>query len=234
MSKEVPGRSAQELRALLAQASGALKVFPLHGVAVLPGTPTPFHIFEPRYRELTRAALFGDRLLAVANLEQPGTELDPRPSLRAIAGACVIEEDELLDDGRYDLLTRGLARVRLLEELETGRPYREFRVQVLDDVLPAGGAVALRGEVTALEQCVLELASLLPPESGAAQLAEAAAGLAHHPGALADLVAAAVVSEAAARVRVLEELRVERRLELVTQEVASVILMLSRGRSPSA
>ncbi|HZZ86364.1 MAG TPA: LON peptidase substrate-binding domain-containing protein [Anaeromyxobacteraceae bacterium] len=234
MAEGLPGRPAEELRALLAQASGALKVFPLQGVAVLPGAPTPFHIFEPRYRALTQDALFGDRLLAMANLERPGTEQDVRPPLRPIASACFIEEDEQLEGGRYDLLTRGVARVRLLEELEGDKPYREFRVEPLDDVFPPGGPASLVREVGALEQCVLELASILPPESGAAELAQSAARCTRRPGVLADLIAAAVVSEPAARVRVLEELRVASRLELVTQEVASVILMLSRGRSPSA
>ena len=234
MPAGIPGRSAQELRALLARASSAVKVFPLHGVAVLPETPTPFHVFEPRYRALAEDALFADRLLVFANLADPATEHDPRPPLRPIASACVIEEDEQLEGGRYDLLCRGVARVRLLEEVESGKPYRTFRVEPLDDLFPPGGAPELSGAVAALEQCVLELASLLPPESGAANLAQAAARFARHPGALADLVAAAVVSESAARVQVLEELRVAERLALVTEDVASVILMLSRGRSPSA
>ena len=55
-------------RAALDKACAALKVFPLHGVVVLPGTPAPFHIFEPRYKALVEDALAGDRLLAVATL----------------------------------------------------------------------------------------------------------------------------------------------------------------------
>ena len=38
--------------AALRRATAALKVFPLHGVVVLPGTPAPFHVFEPRYKAL--------------------------------------------------------------------------------------------------------------------------------------------------------------------------------------
>ena len=55
-------------RTLLAQTCGVLKVFPLPGVVVLPGTPAPFHVFESRYRAMTADALAGDRLLAVATL----------------------------------------------------------------------------------------------------------------------------------------------------------------------
>ena len=61
-----------------------------------------------------------------------------------------------------------------------------------------------------------------------------AAGRTTSPSILADLVAAAVVSEPVQRLAVIEELDVAKRLDLVTGEVASVILMLSRGRTPSA
>jgi hypothetical protein len=112
-------------------------------------------------------------------------------------------------------------------------PWREFRAELLEDLLPAGGAEALRSDVEAVEQLCLELATLLPPESGAGQLAGAATRL-RSPGAVADLVAAAALGEPAARYRVLETLEVARRLALVEEEVAGVVLLLSRGRVPRA
>jgi uncharacterized protein len=227
------GAEGPELRALLASACGALKVFPLPGVVVLPGTPTPFHIFEPRYRAMTAAALVSDRLLAVATLASEEGATEDRAPVHPIAGAGIIEAEERLPDGRYHIVLRGVARVRLLEELDNGKPYREFRAEVLDDVYPPGGPAALARQRTALESCVLRLAEVLPRESGASKLAELAARL-ESPSELADLVAAAVVSEPGDRVRVIEELDVAKRLDLATAEVASVILMLSRGRTPSA
>jgi Lon protease-like protein len=219
--------------AALARACASLKVFPLHGVVVLPGTPTPFHVFEPRYRALFADALRGDRILAVPTLVRAEGAAEARAELHPVAGAGRIEAEERLPDGRYHVLVRGVARVRLVEELESGLPYRTFRAQVLEDVLPPGGAGALDGEMEALGQLVLELSQVLPPESGAPQLAEAAAQL-RDPGALADLVAAAAVSEPGARLRVLEELDLARRLRLVQEEVASVLLLLSRGKTPQA
>ncbi len=225
--------SSEEMRTLVARAAGALKVFPLYGVAVLPGTPTPLHVFEPRYRALAADALASDRLLAVAALKSPDPPPLARPPVLPVAGVGFIEEDEKLPEGRYNIRLRGVARVRLLDELDRGKPYREFRVQILDDVYPPGGPAALAPRVEALEQCVYELAALLPPESGAQQLAEAAVRI-RAPARLADLVAAAVVSEPATRQSVLEEVEVARRLDLVTGEVAGVILMLSQGRVPRA
>jgi Lon protease-like protein len=220
-------------RAALRKAVAALKVFPLHGAAVLPGTPAPFHVFEPRYRALVEDALAGDRILAVPALFGKSDLHALRPPLRAVCGAGLVEAEERYPDGRFDVVVRGLARVRLVEELPQTRLYREFRAEILEDRLPAGGAAALDGELEGLRQLVYGLSTKLPQESGAPQLAEAVAQM-KDPSAIVDLVAAAAVSDTDARQRVLEELDVARRLELVLSEVAGVLLMLSRGESPKA
>lgn len=221
-------------RAALRKALAALKVFPLHGVAVLPGTPAPFHIFEPRYRALVADALEGDRILAVPGLFGPSDAHALRPPLRAICGAGIVEAVEKHEDGRSDIILRGLARVRLLEELPSGKLYREFRAELVEDVLPPGGPAALLPQLAALRRLVYDLSTRLPSESGALQLAEAVAQM-KDPSAVADLVAAAAVSEPDPRQKILEEADVARRLELVLGEVAAVVLMLSKGgRGPSA
>lgn len=227
------GPGLEELRERLAAAAPSLKVFPLPEVVVLPGTPTPFHIFEPRYRAMVADALAGDRFLAVGTLiAQEGASQDRAP-VHAVAGAGYIEADEELPDGRRHIVLRGVARVRLVEELANGKDYREFRAEVLEDVNPASGPTALARERSALESCVIQLAEVLPPESGAPQLASIATRTAS-TSQLADLVAAAVVSEPGERLRILEELDVAKRLSLVTQEVASIVLMLTRGKTPTA
>ena len=224
-----------EPRAALRKACAALKVFPLHGVAVLPGTPTPFHIFEPRYKALFQHALGGDLIVAVPALLAKDDALRLQPPLRPICGAGLVEAEQRYDDGRYDVLVRGVARVRLLDELplsETG--YRQFRAEILEDVWPAPGSGAdagLRGELEALRQIVFELSTRLPAESGAPQLAEAVAQM-RDPSAIVDLVAAAAVSDPESRQKVLEELDVAKRLSYVLEEVAGVVLVLSRGKNP--
>lgn len=92
------------------------------------------HIFEPRYRQMTADALVGDRLLAMALL-QPGWEGDygGRPALYPVVCLGRIVADERLPDGRYNLQLRGLCRARILEEIETGKPYRSARVALVED-----------------------------------------------------------------------------------------------------
>jgi uncharacterized protein len=221
----------RDRRAALHGAAAALKVFPLHGVAVLPGTPAPFHIFEPRYKALVGDALAGDRILAVPPLFAKSDAHALRPPLKAICGAGIIEAEERYPDGRYDIVVRGLARVRLVEELPQRCLYREFKAEILEDRWPRGGASSLEGELEALRQIVFELSTKLPKESGAPQLAEAVAQM-KDASAIVDLVAAAAVSDPGTRQQVLEQLDVAARLEMVMEEVAGVVLVLSKGKGP--
>jgi Lon protease-like protein len=231
---EERGREKRELRDLVAQAAGALKVFPLPGVVVFPGTPTPFHIFEPRYRELIGDALEGDRTLCVATLEDAGDgSLGEHAPVHPVAGAGVIEADERLPDGRYHILFRCLARVRLVTELESGRAYREFSGELLQDRYPRSGPSALAPDVEALAHLAYDLCRLLPGDSGAQELAEAVAHM-RSPARIADLLAAAVVNDTQKRIEILETLDVQRRMGLVAAELASVLLTLSKGKTPSA
>ena len=159
----------------LRKACGALKVFPLYGVAVLPGTPTPLHVFEPRYRALVRDALRGDRILAVPQLLGAEGLRELHPPVRTIAGAGYIEHHVEHEDGKYDIVLRGLARVRLGDELRSESAYRTFQAEIAEERWPRGGPAVLQDQLESLRQLVLELSTRLPPESGAPALAEAVA-----------------------------------------------------------
>ena len=104
-------------------ALGRLKVFPLPKAVLLPGSGLPLHVFEPRYRALVEEALESDRVMAVARLA-PGWEsaYEGRPRLMPVAGAGVIEEHEKLPDGRFNILVRGVARVRIRGEHARASP----------------------------------------------------------------------------------------------------------------
>jgi Lon protease-like protein len=216
-------------RAALARACAALKVFPLPGVVMLPGAPAPFHIFEPRYRKLFAAALDGDRVVAVPTLQDGSEAMEPRPALWPMAGICLIVGEQENGDGTRDVLLHCAGRVNLLEELRGGTPWREFRAELVEDVYPPGGAAALQGDVEALAQLCYDLIPLLPAESGVSRLTEAVARM-KDPGAMADLVAAAAITEPEARYRALAEPEVARRLKTVDGELAALVLVLQQGR----
>ena len=52
-----------------------IPVFPLPNVVLFPGVFLPLHIFEPRYRAMTRDALAGDRIIGISCC-RPGFEAD--------------------------------------------------------------------------------------------------------------------------------------------------------------
>jgi Lon protease-like protein len=217
----------------IARACFRLKVFPLPGVVVFPGTPTPFHVFEPRYRALVADALAGDRAIAIATLVSSADAAKDRPPIHAIATAGFIEHERRLPDGDYDLFFRAVARVNLAAEHGGWKPYREFTAELLHDVEPPGSAAALVARRAALEACLLHLRGALSSGSKARWLAEVAPRIAS-PSLLADIVAAALLSHPDRRMAALAELDVAKRLDLVTGEVADLLHILSPAPSPSA
>ena len=168
-----------------------LKVFPLPSVVLLPGTAAPLHIFEPRYRELVKDALASDGLIAMAQV-MPGQEtlVAGKPALEEMLCIGLIGMNEVLEDGRYNLVLVGVARARIRHEHPTTHLYREVEAELIEDEpLEAEGDVSLR-------RAVLELVARLPTQVGqrVAQVTSRVAG-----GALADVVASTFMQDPAQR-----------------------------------
>jgi uncharacterized protein len=129
---------------------GTARLFPLPNLVLFPHVVQPLHIFEPRYRQMMAEALAGDRLLAPVLL-RPGWEkdYDHRPAVHPVACLGRIVAEQLLPDGRYNLLLRGLGRARIVDELEDGKPFRTARVELLEDgsELSVAETSALRREL---------------------------------------------------------------------------------------
>lgn len=134
----------------LANFSGLARLFPLPNMVLFPHVVQPLHIFEPRYRQMTADALAGDRLIAVALLK-PGWEgeYEAKPTIHPIACLGRIVADQLLEDGRYNLLVRGLSRMKMHDEVLDNKPYRTAQSELLiDGPLPTiAEAKALRKDL---------------------------------------------------------------------------------------
>ena len=122
-----------------------LPIFPLEGVLLLPGGDLPLNIFEPRYLEMTQAALASDRLIGMI---QPcpcpdKMEQGARPFYMV---GCVgrISEVEETEDGRLLINLHGVSRFHLrTHQLHEGGyrigevDYQEYRKDVEEsDRLP--------------------------------------------------------------------------------------------------
>lgn len=118
-------------------------LFPL-GTVLLPGASLPLHIFEPRYRQLTVDLVTGavpGRSFGVIAVKQG---LDSVEETHDIGCTAVLQEARRLPDGRFDIVTRGEKRFRVLDIDNTSAPYLIGYVEwVPDDDPPAEQSMLL-------------------------------------------------------------------------------------------
>jgi Lon protease-like protein len=150
-------------------------IFPLPGVVLFPGTYLPLHIFEPRYRAMTEAALAGDQVIGMVLLRHDEDAPKRDAAIFPVGCAGRIVESERLADGRFNLLLHGERRFRVDREERTSSPFRTVTASLLDtpgfpELAPEvqRGLTGLRAE---LEARMLELVRITAPAS-AEQLAE--------------------------------------------------------------
>jgi Lon protease-like protein len=128
-----------------------LPMFPL-GTVLFPYALLPLHVFEPRYRLMTRRVMAADHEFGVVLIER-GSEVgggDVRFDVGTVAR--VVQANEL-PDGRFALATVGMRRIRVTRWL----PDDPFpRAEVTD--LGEGDAVAT--DVAARDRVVHSLAGL--------------------------------------------------------------------------
>jgi Lon protease-like protein len=206
-----------------------LAIFPLANVHLFPHALLPLHVFEPRYRELLRDALHEQRLIAIASLE-PGFEKDyqGRPPVRPIVGVGLIIGHEPLDEGRANILLRGVARARIERELPPDEPYRRVMARTLpDEFEPGFKAEAARETLVLLAN---KLASSLP--SGGETLRELVRATLQ-PSALVDVLAAALVTDPDERLLLLEQPSLAARADRVASEIATVLARLTAATGPA-
>jgi Lon protease-like protein len=132
--------------------SDLLPLFPLPNVVLFPNVFLPLHIFEPRYREMVADALDSDRMIGMVLLKAGWEhEYQGAPAVYPIGCSSVITHVERLDDGRYNIVLRGVERFRILEE-DRARAYRRAAIQPLvERSLAADDRVALQRQRSRLE-----------------------------------------------------------------------------------
>lgn len=118
--------------------SREIPIFPLQQVVLFPRVPCPLHIFEPRYRQMTEAALAADgRIGMVAVRPDHLHEMAGDPPIFDVGCEGRIAESQRVEDGRYNLLLIGTHRFRIEAEppRTAGRLYRVARVRPLQERL---------------------------------------------------------------------------------------------------
>ncbi|HUQ89484.1 MAG TPA: LON peptidase substrate-binding domain-containing protein [Vicinamibacterales bacterium] len=138
----------------------ALPIFPLPTVVLFPNVFLPLHIFEPRYRQMVAESLAGDRIIGMVLL-QPGyeDEYEGEPPIYTTGCSGLITHVENLEDGKYNLVLRGLEKFTIHNEEAAmpGRLYRSAVISPLEDAMRAGDRDELRHERKKLQQLLQPL-----------------------------------------------------------------------------
>ena len=103
-----------------------MPMFPL-GTVLFPGALLPLHVFEPRYRELTRDCLAGPGEFGVVLIER-GSEVGGGDTRYHAGTVARILEASEMDDGRWLLATAGTRRIRVNRWLDDD-PYPRAEVE---------------------------------------------------------------------------------------------------------
>ena len=101
-----------------------LPIFPLE-LVLLPGVPLPLHIFEPRYKEMIAECLEQKKPFGVVRASSDGV---------ADIGctAEIMSVTKKYDDGRMDILTRGVERFEVIEVNED-RSFLQAEIAMVHD-----------------------------------------------------------------------------------------------------
>jgi len=191
----------------------------LPDVAFFPQALLPLHIFEPRYKEMLRDVLSSNRIFAVAGVDRRlalgGSERDP--SYR-IAGVGIVRACQKAEDGTWNVLLQGLARVQIIA-IASDQPYR--RIQIRSLTSEAGAAASenarLRAELSRLLVLKLRLSNRTRSELTAFLKSI------DDPEIFVDIAAFSLCDSPKVKQKLLETLDVHRRFEIFNRHLRSEI-----------
>ncbi len=126
-------------QAALESFQGVARLFPLPNLVLFPNVDQGLHIFEYRYRQMAADALDTDQLIALVLLKPDWDEdYDGAPPIETVACLGRIVQHEEMEDGRYNLHVRGLARFVIESEIDgDGKDYRQASGTLLLPVVPS-------------------------------------------------------------------------------------------------
>jgi Lon protease-like protein len=144
--------------------ASTIPIFPLPNVVLFPGVFLPLHIFEPRYREMVRDALEGDRVIGMVLLRPEGLgDYEGRPPVYPVGCAGLITHVERLADGRFNIILRGLQKFRIVGE-DHHLAYRLAHIEELTDEWRGSERAVLQRERQKLDGLLRLAGEHLAPE----------------------------------------------------------------------
>ncbi len=106
-----------------------LPLFPLN-LVLFPGTVSPLHIFEMRYRQMIMDCQRDDKPFGIVLARPESEHLNEKPY--SVGTMVEIRNLDRLEDGRYTLMAVGTRRFRIISE-NRDRPYLSGIVEPYED-----------------------------------------------------------------------------------------------------
>ncbi|HXV92240.1 MAG TPA: LON peptidase substrate-binding domain-containing protein [Pseudonocardia sp.] len=211
----------------------AIPLFPL-GTVLMPGASLPLHIFEPRYRQLTVDLVTGvipDKRFGVIAVREGWTPDDAgMAGLHEVGCTAELLDVRRLPDGRFDIVTRGDQRFRLLDLDTDSRPYLMGKVEYLPDEKPESGDDETTRMLTAAARAAHRRYCTTAWKNG--EWSEPSQDV--EPALLAHVLAADCLLPIGDRQRLLEQTSPSRRLRMVRAMLAREAGMLGQLRAVPA
>ena len=198
----------------------ALPILPIRNIVVFPGTVMPLNVGRQKSKNLLDEVMPGEKIIGVITQRNAETEDPQLQDLHPVGVACTILKLFKLPDGNQSIIVHGLTRFRLKEVIQT-EPFAVGNIDIVEDTLESGtGLDALIASVRQQANRVIELSPNTPDEA-----AQVLAGITQ-PSALADFLAANLQADTLDKQRMLEELNVERRLQMIGGRLATQLDVL--------
>jgi Lon protease-like protein len=187
--------------------SSLLPIFPLE-LVLLPGVPLPLHIFEPRYKEMIAECLEKKKPFGVVRASSEGV---------ADIGctAEIMSVTKKYDDGRMDILTRGVERFEVIE-VNDDRSFLQAEISVVEDE-PEKPATEMISRAVRLHAEIAKLAGAEP------------SGPDEHAGDLSFLLAGSLPLDLDFKQNLLSTLSEAKRLEAVIGYLEAILPGLRRA-----
>lgn len=135
--------------------SKLLPLFPLD-LVLLPGTPLPLHIFEPRYKEMIGECLDRSQPFGVVRSKEEGiAEIG--------CTAEIVTVTKKYEDGRMDIVTQGRQRFEVMQ-VNQERAFLQAEVLYLQDE-PGRASTEERQQALKLHGEIMTLAGAEPEKS---------------------------------------------------------------------
>lgn len=187
--------------------SSLLPIFPLE-LVLLPGVPLPLHIYEPRYKEMIAECLEQKKPFGVVRASSDGV---------ADIGctAEIMSVTKKYDDGRMDILTRGVERFEVIH-VNDERSFLQAEIAVVEDE-PSKPAAQMVTQAVRLHTEIVKLAGAEP------------SGPNEHTGNLSFLLAGSLPLDLDFKQNLLSTLSEAKRLEAVIGYLVAVLPGLRRA-----